>query len=112
MRMVYGPIPPSQTLRRPDDGWTPLRELTPAGFTLVAILLTIPLVIPGVLVLGAARPELRTLFAAHPATLVGFVAALVAMVPVHEAIHALAYFQDLRSPNLIAGLWPRSGMCY
>jgi hypothetical protein len=112
MRIAYGPIPPSNTLLRPDDGWTPLRELPPARFTIAAILLTIPLVVPGLLVLHASRNEVRTLFADHPAALVGFVLALVAMVPVHEAIHALAYFKDVRSPNLIAGVWPRRGMCY
>ena len=86
MRIVYGPIPASHTLRRPDDGWTPLRELRPAHFTLAAILLTIPLVVPEILVLHAARPKIRIFFLDHPAALVGFVLALVAMVPVHEAI--------------------------
>jgi len=112
MRIVYGPIPASDTLRHPDDGWTPLRESTPARFTVAAILLTIPLMVPALLLLHAARPEIRAFFADHPVALVGFLLVLVAVVPVHEAIHALAYFQGVRSPNLIIGFWPRGGMCY
>jgi hypothetical protein len=112
MRIAFGPVPLSATLREPEVGWTLLRELPPARFSTIASVLGLPLVALAILVLGAARGEVRTLFSDHPAALAGFVATLLALVPVHEAVHAVAYFQDLRSAKMIAGVWPRRGMCY
>src|SRR2546430_1123916 len=104
MKIVYGPIPPSNTLHPPFAGWTALRELTPGRSAMVAILLALPLIAAAILTLQVAKNDVRALFADHPATLVGFVLALIAIVPVHEAIHALAYLKDVRSNDLLAGV--------
>jgi hypothetical protein len=112
MKLVYGPIPPSETLHAPHDGWTPWRESTPAGFLLAATLLTLPLIATFAWLFTTTRQEMKGYFADHPAALATIVFALLALVPLHEGIHALAYLKSFRSPHLIFGVWPWGGMCY
>jgi hypothetical protein len=85
-----------------ESGWTALREPTPDRFLVCAMLLSVPLLAPGLLLL----PQLvqATWFA--PAVLVAFVGSLLLMILIHEVMHALCYPGGLRSPHVCLGVWP------
>jgi hypothetical protein len=55
---------------------------------------------------------LRLHFRIQPWSLPCFLLLLLALVPIHEFIHALAYGCGLRSPNLLVGLWLQRGIPY
>lgn len=114
MRFVYGPIPPSQAFDPKERGWTPLDagDADARRFVTIAILLTIPFIAAALWVLLGSRSEVRGFFLGHPLHFVAFLAVLLALIPAHELIHALAYLKGVRSSRLIMGAWIRRAMCY
>jgi hypothetical protein len=113
MRFVCGPIPASRVLNPQGEHWTPLRGWGAGRLAVAAVLLGLPfLVVAVVLLLGIMKDEVRGLFKDQPLVAGAYLLALLAMVPVHEVIHALAYCQGIRSPHLIVGFWPSRGLCY
>jgi hypothetical protein len=115
MRLVCGPIPASEVLNPQQHGWTPLRAWGAGRFAVVALLLGLPFLLAAVVLVvtvNAQTGQVRDLFRAQPLLGVVYLLALLAMVPVHELIHGLAYGQGIRSPRLIVGFWPSRGLCY
>jgi len=112
MRFVNGPIPKSRTFDPVAAGWTPLRAPNERRFVTIAILCTVPFVLAATMVFLEAAPVLRACFRLHPWSLPCFVLLMLALVPLHEFVHALAYGCGLRSPNLIAGIWLQRGIPY
>lgn len=105
MRFINGPIPASRTLDPVTSGWTPLRVSDSRGFTAAAMLCMLPFLLGATVLVLHATPTLRTIFQQHLWSLPCFLVLLLALVPMHEFIHALAYGCGLRSPHLVAGLW-------
>jgi len=95
-----------------EEDWTPLREWGAGRLAAVALLVGLPFLIAAVVRLVEMKDEIRGLVRARPLVGSGCLLALVAMVPLHELIHALAYFQGIRSRHLIVGFWPSRGVCY
>lgn len=112
MRFICGPIPPSRVLNPEKEGWTPLREWGAGRLTMVALLLGFPFLMAAVILLLNMKGEVRELLKAQPLVAGGYLLALIAMVPVHELIHALAYGQGICSQHLLVGCWPSRGLCY
>lgn len=114
MRFVYGPIPPSQAFDPEQNGWKPLdgADADARRFATIASLLTIPFVAAALWVLFGARSEMRGFLFGHPLRFGAFLSVLLALVPIHELIHALAYLKGLRSSRLVMGAWIRRGMFY
>ena len=81
-------------------------------FALGASLLSIPFVAAALWVLLGSRSEVRGFFLEHPLHFVAFLSVLLALIPVHELIHALAYLKGVRSSRLMMGAWIRRGMFY
>jgi hypothetical protein len=81
-------------------------------FALGASLLSIPFVAAALWVLLGARSEVRGFFLEHTLYFVAFLSALLALIPAHELIHALAYLKGVRSSHLMMGAWIRRGMFY
>ena len=107
MRFIYGPIPSSQTFDPKEEGWTPLggTDGDASRFAVIASLLSVPFIVPAVWVLLSSRSEIRGFLLGNPLYFVAFLILLVALIPVHEFIHALAYLKGLRSPRLMMGAW-------
>ena len=112
MRFVCGPIPPSRVLNPQAEGWTPLREWGAGRLAVFALLLGLPFLLAALNLLvtlygqnGPVRGLLRT----QPLLGGGYLLALLAMVPVHELIHGLAYGQGIGSPHLIVGVLAEPG---
>jgi hypothetical protein len=59
-----------------------------------------------------AVPAWRPLFQRHFWSLPSLLVLLLALVPTHEFIYALAYGCGLRFPHLVVGFWPQRGMAY
>lgn len=112
MRFINGPIPKSRTFDPIAAGWTPLRTPNERRFVAVAMLCTVPFVLTATMIFLHAAPALRTLFRLDPWSLPCFLLLLLALVPAHEFIHALAYGCGLRSPNLVVGVWLQRGIPY
>jgi hypothetical protein len=112
MRFVNGPIPESRTFDPGSAGWTPLRAPNERRFVAVAMVCAIPLLLAATIAFLNAAPALRTFFRDHAWSLPCFVLLMLALVPAHEFVHALAYGCGLRSRNLIAGLWLQRGIPY
>jgi hypothetical protein len=72
----------------------------------------VPFLVSAVMLFLHSAPALRTVFRLQPWSLPSFLFLLLALVPAHEFIHALAYGCGLRSPNLIVGFWPQRGLPY
>src|SRR5438128_830376 len=88
MRFVGGPIPPSRVLNPQAEGWTPLREWAAGPFAVAALLLGLPFLTPAVTLLIGRKEVVRGLFKDQPLAGGAFLLALLAMVPVHEVVHA------------------------
>ena len=112
MKMVLGPIPTSRTLRPVVGIWTPLSNSDSASFTALATSLAMVPVVIGLLVLFSDNAATILRFREDKVHFGVFVACLVMLVPMHELIHAVAYFKPLRSPQMVVGVWPRRCMCY
>ena len=112
MRFINGPIPESQTFDPVATGWTLLQAPHSRRFVAVALLCTVPFVLAATLLFLHDAPALRALFRIQPWSLGGFLLGLLALVPVHEFIHAFAYGRSLRSSHLIMGLWLERGIPY
>ncbi len=108
MRFVFGPIPPSRVLRPQDEGWSSLREPTSNVFVIQVLLLSLPFLVAAFAILLGLKVYLRT----QPLALSSLVIFFAFMIPMHEAIHALAYPGGLRSNHLVVGAWMRRGLCY
>src|SRR4051812_19824448 len=107
MRFIYGPIPESRTFDPVGAGWTPLREGEGGRFVSRALLWTIPFLVAATMSFLRVVPALRVALRHEPWALPCVVLLLLALVPAHEFIHALAYGCGLRSPNLLMGVWPQ-----
>jgi hypothetical protein len=112
MRFINGPIPESRTFDPVAAGWTPLRTPNERRFVAVAMLCTVPFLLATTMLFLHSAPTLRTLFRLQPWSLPCFLLLLLALVPAHEFIHALAYGCGLRSPNLVVGVWLQWGIPY
>lgn len=111
MRFINGSPPESRTLDPVAAGWTPLRE-PGKGYAVTVALVTSPFLLGAIAILLHNDSVWRPLFRAHPWALAGFVMGLLAMVPAHEFIHAVAYGCSLRSPKLLVVCWLRRGLVY
>ena len=112
MRIVIGPIPKSETFDAELAGWTPLPPRSPRQVALAAFLLAMPLIAVAVVVFLAERVQVKAAFHESPLLLAAFIMGMLALVPAHEFVHALAYLKSPFSRRLIVGAWPRHGMCY
>lgn len=112
MRFIHGPIPSSRTFDPVAARWTPLQESDSRRFVAVTLLCMLPFLLGATILFLHAAPELRPIFQRHLWSLPCFLVLLLALVPTHEFIHALAYGCGLRSPNLLVGFWPQRGMAY
>lgn len=112
MRFIHGPIPPSQTFDPVAAGWTPLRESNSGRFAMAALLGMLPFLLGATALFLHAAPVWRPFFREHLWSLPALLIVLLALVPAHEFIHALAYGCGLRSPNLLVGFWPARGLAY
>ena len=112
MRFVIGPVPRSRTFDPVAAGWTPLSNENSRSFAAAVILLLCPLLLTATAIFLQAAPAFRTIFRTHLWSLPCFLFLLLALIPMHEFIHALAYGCGLRSPNLIAGVWLKRGLPY
>jgi hypothetical protein len=72
----------------------------------------LPFLLGATAILLHAAPALRAIFQHHLWSLPSLLVLLLALVPAHEFIHALAYGCGLRSPNLLVGYWPQRGLAY
>ena len=112
MRFINGPVPPTRTFDPVAARWTPLEARGSHHYATVVVLWVCPFLFAATALFFHARAMLRAVFREQSWSLPCLLAALVALVPLHELIHALAYGCGLRSPNLIAGIWPRRGLAY
>lgn len=112
MRIVFGPVPASRLMDPRQRGWTPLTHSSATRLSTWAAVMAVAAVFCANATLAMAGPDLWLRLRADPALLGGFIVALVALVPVHELTHAVAYGRRLRDPELIMGLWPSKGLCY
>jgi hypothetical protein len=111
MRIVVGPIPNSETFDARVGGWTPLLERSPRQVALAGFGLAMPLIALAVVLFLAERTQVKAAFRESPLLLVTFITGMLALVPAHELVHALAYLKSPLSRRLIVGAWPRHGMC-
>lgn len=102
MRLIVGPVPKNSALLPEDAGWQRLREPSPDRFIVVATLLSVPIALPGLLML----PRLITRFDLGMGMLSAFAAGLILVILIHEVIHALCYPNGLLSPDTCLGFWP------
>jgi hypothetical protein len=112
MRFANGPVPLSRTFDPVAAHWTPLRESDSRGFAVAGALWSCPFLVAATALFLHAAPMLRPYLRQPIWSLPCLLAVLVALGPVHELIHAVAYGCGLDSPNLIAGIWPRRGLAY
>jgi hypothetical protein len=112
MRFHNGPIPDSQTFDPIAAGWTPLRTPNDRRFVAVAMLYTVPFLLAATTIFLHSAPAFCAVFRLEPWSLPSFLLLLLALVPAHEFIHALAYGCGLRSPNLVVGVWLQRGIPY
>src|SRR5438132_96393 len=103
MRFINGPIPASRTFDPVTADWSPLRESDSRRFVAVAVLCMLPFLLGATALFLHAAPALRPIFQRHLWSLPCLLVLLLALVPAHEFIHALAYGCGLRSPNLLVG---------
>ncbi|MES2461028.1 MAG: DUF3267 domain-containing protein [Armatimonadota bacterium] len=106
MKFFLGPIPRSMTFDAEAAGWTPLRSPPSERIAVLATVGMIPWFLLAGKAMGAAVDHLLTL------PLLAFAASTLLLVPLHEAVHALAYRQPLGSPHLWTGIWLRRGIWY
>src|SRR4051794_31929558 len=112
MRFCNGPIPESRTLDLRAAGWTLLRTPNERRFVAVAMLWTVPFLLAATLLFLRSPAALRSFLHHRPWSLASFLLLLLALIPAHEFVHALAYGCGLRSPNLIFGVWLQRGIPY
>jgi len=112
MPFINGAIPPSRTFDPVAARWTSLDGPHSSRYVLMVLLWVCSFLLVAIALFLRAAPMLRAIFREHLWTLPCFLAVLLALVPAHELIHALAYGCGLRSPNLIAGVWPKRGIAY
>jgi hypothetical protein len=112
MRFVWGPIPPSRVLNPQAEGWTPLREVGAGRFTALALLVGLPFTLATAFLLVERKDGLRGLFRDDPLPAGLFLVSVLLAIPVHEAIHALAYGEGVRTAHLILGLCTRGKFPY
>jgi hypothetical protein len=111
MRFHLGPIPENPMFLPEEHGWRSLKEPTPW----VAQLLAMPV---GVAVLGGALLAWRSLIPAEmlngtvKAAVQLFLPAFLAVVPVHEYIHAKCHPFNGSSPATVFGFWPAKVLFY
>lgn len=112
MRFHSGPIPQSRTFDPIAAGWTPLRAPNERRFVAVALLWTVPFLLAATVTFFHSASSLRATFQHQPWSLPAFLLLLLALVPMHEFIHALAYGCGLRSQKLVIGVWLQRGLPY
>ena len=114
MRFVRGPIPSTQAFDPKEKGWTPLDNADPEAkrFATVGNLLALPFVATALWLVLGPRSEVCGFLRSQPLHIAEIVLLLAVLVPVHELIHAAAYFKGLRSPRLIIGVWASRTMIY
>lgn len=106
MRFVSGPIPEDESFHPLESGWQALREPTlenlarPAGLAgLAAMALCLALVDFGSLSFGLLTPALVILGA-------------LALIPLHEVIHALCMPRPRPGEEILLGWWRERWVCY
>ncbi len=77
---------------------------------MVAVLLGLPFPVAVLIVLKFMDGQMGDLVKAQPLVGGACLLTLLAVVPVHELIHGLAYGQGIRSPHLVIGAWPSRGL--
>ena len=102
MRLVVGPVPRSRVFNPHEAGWTALREPSPDRFLVYALLLSVPILAPGLLLL----PHLIWAMWFAPTALVAFAVSLLLIILIHEVVHGVCYPGGLRSPDVYLGVWP------
>lgn len=118
MRFHYGGIPTSDDFHPGETGWTKLREPAPW----LMMWLSLPLGIVAAIavawawvMLGKVQPgvsfQARSMVEAFGA-LAAALAALMALIAVHELLHAAAMPDFGLSRQTIIGVWPSHGMFY
>ena len=85
-----------------------MREPTSGLFVIEILLLSVPFLVPALVMLSGLKDFLRS----QPLALSGLVSFFALMIPVHETIHAFVYPGGLCSKHLVMGAWMRRGLCY
>ncbi len=107
MQLRVGPIPPNAAFQPEQGGWHPLREPGPVVLQLLAApvsVLTGAGLFAAVLWLGLTNGS------GVPSWVYGLV--VVAIIPVHEMLHAWTHPGHGRSAASIIGVWPARALFY
>ena len=110
MRLHIGAIPESAEFEPEAQGWKSLREPSPAMFQVWAL----PVAVFNIALLAclwslvpSANTKTQPLMAG-----IGIAFVLLALIPVHELLHALAAPGGRHSGKVIIGVWPQKGLFY
>ncbi len=112
MRFHVGPVPDEPDFKPEEEPWSPIREPGPALFQLLA--LPIALVVAFVLAkIWWSLPisNIRVVIVSAREALAALAVAL-AVVGLHELLHALMMPGGWRSDRIILGIWPQRLMFY
>jgi len=107
MRFHFGAVPDAPDFS-PDAAWRPLREPSPWAMQLFAIPLGIVACIVVALLWRILTPHREASFNS-PGMLV---IVLVAIIPIHELLHAAVHPRFGMSASSILGCWPSRGLFY
>jgi len=102
MRVVFGPIPPSQSFQNGRENWTPLRELESKWFVGVALLMAVPFVAVVIFLVRNASGYLK----AEPValwSLVTFFVAIGAILRIPACASSLCVVKERELYRHVAG---------
>jgi hypothetical protein len=117
MRIHFGPPPVDQDFQPEAEGWTALKEPSPIMLNVIAT--PVGLAIGAILIAGWAivQPQVQLDGSSGerqngPFILVAAVAGLVALIVVHELLHAITYPRFGLTKDVLIGVWPSKLLCY
>jgi hypothetical protein len=101
MKFHFGAIPENTDFDPEAEGWASIREPGPCLIQFLAI----PVVFIILILLGSL---LYLVWPLGPVTLSNALLVVfgLALLPIHELLHAICFPEGLRSPNTIIGFWP------
>ena len=109
MRLHIGAIPESAEFEPEAQGWTSLREPSPAMFQVWAV----PAAIFNIVLLALLWNLTSSSTTTQPLLVgIGLIVVLVVFIPIHELLHACAAPGGCRGEKTIIGIWPQKGLFY